>query len=603
MPGDWSGIGQPTGAGPQHGRFGDLKLTPKIAGSILVTLLLTSAGGFFITQRRINQQAEEAFVDKLRKTDGMASEVRTYFSQNVDTYVPHHEFKTLSQVPVVVSWTVARDYAESQGMKFTTPSLAPRNPKNTPDSFEAEALHAFSRDPTLKEYYRRETIAGNPLIRYAQPVRLTEDCLFCHGEPAGSKDPFHYLKEGMKVGDLRGAFVVTAPANALAESSQANSVAIFLINLCTLLAGVGVVFFVVRHFVVTPVVASTSLAKEIAANNLATDDIYVTSGDEVGEAVTALNHMKNNLRGIVENIAAAAERIASAGHELSQTAAEQSAAANAQTDRTAQVATAMQEMTATVAQVSESAQQAAQAADKATETAHSGGKIVEESVANMRTIATTVSGTAAKIHELGKTSTQIGQIVAVIEDIADQTNLLALNAAIEAARAGDQGRGFAVVADEVRKLAERTSRATKEIAARIHSIQAETKTVVQAMESGTRQVEEGVNTTAKTGASLQEIIEMNDRVRDMISQIAVTTAEQSATSTEVSNNIAEIARLVRESSSGAQQSAAACDELSNLALELEKIVHQFTLRSIPRAREVIQGSGEIGRGAGAGSSA
>lgn len=167
--------------------FKNLKLTSKIAGSIALTLSLTAVVGFVITQRRINRQAEDAFVDKLRKTDGMAGTMRTYFSSNVEVYAPHHEFKNLKQVPVVVAWTVARDYAESQGMKFSTPSLHPRNPNNKPDEFESEALHTFERDPELKEYYRRVNLNGSEVMRYAQPVRLTQDCLFCHGDPVGEK--------------------------------------------------------------------------------------------------------------------------------------------------------------------------------------------------------------------------------------------------------------------------------------------------------------------------------------------------------------------------------------------------------------------------------
>jgi methyl-accepting chemotaxis protein len=565
-------------------KLSNLKLTPKIAGSILATLLVTSAVGFFINQRRIHIQSEDSFVDRLRKTDGMASTVRVFFSENVDTYVPKHQFKKTVQIPVVVAWTIARDYAESQGMKFSTPSSAPRNAKNKPDPFEAEALQAFVQNPALQEYYRRDTVDGKAVMRYAQPVRLTTDCLFCHGDPAGAKDPFGYAKEGMKAGDLRGAFVVTAPTDELTKTARANSLALLLVTFSTLLAAVGVVFLVVRRFVVRPVTASTTLAQEIAGNNLSVDDIEIVSGDEVGEAVIALNSMKNNLHDVVENIAATAERIASAGHELASTSTQQSAAADTQTDRTAQVATAMHEMSATVTQVSEAAQQAAQAAVKATETAHSGGQVVETSAANMRSIATSVSTTAAKIRELGARSNQIGEIVAVIEDIADQTNLLALNAAIEAARAGDQGRGFAVVADEVRKLAERTTSATKEIAASIATIQSETKTVVRAMEAGTAQVEEGVKSTERTGESLQEIIRVNDGLRDMINQIAVTTAEQSSTSAEVSKNVGEIAKLAEESSNGAQEAAKACDELSAMALELEKIVSQFTLRNADRSR-------------------
>src|SRR5690349_6409889 len=124
----------------EEGMFRNLKLTPKIAGSIALTLMVTATIGFLITQRRINGQEEQAFVDKLRKTDGMAGHLRVFFSANAEVYAPNHQFKTLKQVPVVVAWSVAREYAESQGMKFSTPALRPRNPKNAPDEFEEQAL-------------------------------------------------------------------------------------------------------------------------------------------------------------------------------------------------------------------------------------------------------------------------------------------------------------------------------------------------------------------------------------------------------------------------------------------------------------------------------
>ncbi len=178
--------------------------------------------------------------------------------------------------------------------------------------------------------------------------------------------------------------------------------------------------------------------QRVAANDLATDDAEITTEDEIGQAGTAFNRMKNSLREMIQSIAGTAQHVASASEELSSSATQQAQSAETQKDQTAQVATAMQEMSSTVLQVSENSNKAAEASRQAAETARRGGAIVEETLSRMRAIADSVSSTAKKMDELGKSSDQIGQIVGVINDIADQTNLLALNAAIEAARAGER---------------------------------------------------------------------------------------------------------------------------------------------------------------------
>jgi methyl-accepting chemotaxis protein len=230
-----------------------------------------------------------------------------------------------------------------------------------------------------------------------------------------------------------------------------------------------------------------------------------------------------------------------------------------------------------VHEVSENSNKAAAASQKAAEMAREGGKVVEETLSRMRTIADSVGDTARKVQELGKRSDEIGRISGVIEDIADQTNLLALNAAIEAARAGEQGRGFAVVADEVRKLAERTGAATKEISAMICTIQSETKTAVAAMETGSKEVEAGVESTRRAGDSLQGIIKMSEQVGDMVTQIATAATQQSATTEQINNNIEQIARIASSTESGVQQTAGALQDLSGLALNLGQLVGQFRL--------------------------
>ena len=325
------------------------------------------------------------------------------------------------------------------------------------------------------------------------------------------------------------------------------------------------------------VAAMVSMIQQIAGNNLGVDDLPVASEDEIGRAIHALNTMKNNLRDMIQSIAQTAEHVASASEQISSSAAQQAQSAETQKDQTTQVATAMQEMSATVQQVSENSNRAAAASHSAAETALRGGRTVDETLGKMRAIATAVSGTAKKVEELGKRSDEIGRIVGVIDDIADQTNLLALNAAIEAARAGEQGRGFAVVADEVRKLAERTTRATKEIAQMIQNIQDETRVAVTAMEAGTQQVEEGVHSTAEAGQSLNQIIELAEQVGEMITHIATAATEQFSASEQVNQSMDQIARLIQESAAGTQEAAKACQHLSGLALDLQKMVNDFRL--------------------------
>ena len=371
-----------------------------------------------------------------------------------------------------------------------------------------------------------------------------------------------------------------------------------------LLIALGIVLVVIVSFLGLLISRSVShgiagiltMIDEVAANNLAVDDMKITSQDELGKAGTALNAMKNNLRTIIQSIAGIAEHVANASEELSSSASLQAQSAETQTVQTTQIATAMQEMSSTVSQVSENSAKASEASRHGAETARRGGDIVADTLKKMRSLSSSVSNTAKKMEELGKSSDQIGRIAGVIDDIADQTNLLALNAAIEAARAGEQGRGFAVVADEVRKLAERTTTATKEIAQMIKTIQDETKAAVIAMEEGTKQVEDGVKSTGQAGDALKEIIHMSEQVGEMITHIATAATEQSSASEEVNTNMDQIAKLVKESAVGAQQSAKACQDLSGLALDMQKMVSNFKLGSDGYGGRKRHKSGKSGMG-------
>jgi methyl-accepting chemotaxis protein len=192
-------------------------------------------------------------------------------------------------------------------------------------------------------------------------------------------------------------------------------------------------------------------------------------------------------------------------------------------------------------------------------------------------IAASVSTSAQSMQQLGKSSEQIGRIVTVIDGIAGQTNLLALNAAIEAARAGEQGRGFAVVAGEVRRLAERTTQATKEIAAMVSSIQAETRKAVGQMESSTSDVSQGVAVTAQANTVLKEVILATEQLGSLITQIASASTEQAQAAESVNRSVETIAKVAAESASGVLDSARACEDLSHLANNMGELVRRFDL--------------------------
>ena len=312
-----------------------------------------------------------------------------------------------------------------------------------------------------------------------------------------------------------------------------------------------------------------------------TDLVPTASDDEFGEIAGSFNIFIEAVRGIMLRLSHHSERLASASEEITATSRLSSAAARSQADQTQQAATAIHEISVTGQNISQHSQEATAASQKASESARAGGRVVEETLATMRSISESTRNAVAQISELGRRSEEIGKIIGVIDDIADQTNLLALNAAIEAARAGEQGRGFAVVADEVRKLAERTTAATKEITVMIQSIQGETRNAVSAMELGSHAVELGVEKTSASGLTLQDLIRKGEEVGEMVSQIAAAATQQSSATGQINASVSQISSSIQQSATAAAETAKACSDLSDLAMELRTMVSNFKLESDP----------------------
>ncbi len=293
-----------------------------------------------------------------------------------------------------------------------------------------------------------------------------------------------------------------------------------------------------------------------------------------------INHLGESLESMILDISEIIKATSISTNEISSSIEEISLGTEEQSQHALEVAGAVEEMTKTILETSRNADSATEASKQYGDVAKDGGKVVNETIDGMNKITAVVKKSANTVHALGVSSKQIGDIIQVINEIADQTNLLALNAAIEAARAGEQGRGFAVVADEVRKLAERTTKATKEIASMIKQIQKDTDDAVLSMEEGNSEVEKGKKLADHAGISLKQIIDGADKVVDIVTQVAAASVEQSSASEQISKSIETISSVSQQSSASLQQIASAAENLSRLTTNLESHISRFKIKGL-----------------------
>jgi methyl-accepting chemotaxis protein len=310
-----------------------------------------------------------------------------------------------------------------------------------------------------------------------------------------------------------------------------------------------------------------------------TVSVHSTSSDNISRLYSGFNNAVENIRSLVTRVTSIVERTTAMTSEIARRADAVASGMKQQAEQTREIAAAMEQMTQTISENTKQSVVAAEEAQKAENDAERGGVVVRAAITSAQRIGAVVARASTTIEQLGRSSENIGEITTIIDEIADQTNLLALNAAIEAARAGDNGRGFAVVADEVRKLAERTQRATKEIAGAIRHIQQYTAEAVKEMTTGQAEVTKGSAAADEARQSLERIIERTQRVSEIIRYVATANEQQTRAAEQIAHSVDEIRMITDTSVQSMEATLWSVTQLEELTGELGKHSHRFHLNN------------------------
>ncbi|MEI7432022.1 MAG: methyl-accepting chemotaxis protein [Betaproteobacteria bacterium] len=332
--------------------------------------------------------------------------------------------------------------------------------------------------------------------------------------------------------------------------------------------------FYLNRIVISPLKGLVLTSRRIAEGDL-TVQLDVGRKDEVGKVMSAMHQMVGKLSNIIGQVRTAADTISTASEHLSTTTSEISRATEQQAQSTASSASALEEVTVSINEVSTLAKATEESSKLTAGLSAESVAAIHLAVDRIESMSQSIAAASDQVGGLVKRSEEVGGIAGVIREIADQTNLLALNAAIEAARAGEQGRGFAVVADEVRKLAERTTRATQEIAEVIGQIQKETQQTVVSMHAATPMIKDGLQIVSEVSDMLDRITEEASESQKRAVEVSNATQEQAVAANDIARSVEQVAQMTEETNVTMHGNAESATQLQDMAQKLRDQVAYF----------------------------
>ncbi|MCV2883722.1 methyl-accepting chemotaxis protein [Aestuariibacter sp. AA17] len=356
----------------------------------------------------------------------------------------------------------------------------------------------------------------------------------------------------------------------------------------TLISNLVIIILIAAIFIAVVAVLSKQIVDPIRRVSKAIYDISQRGGDltarlpisgqqEIGELAENVNLFIAKLQRICLEIRDASRQIDDATNTVNQLMGDAAQKTSQQQQGTEMVATAVNEMGATVQEIAKNASDAAALSQEAESESATGLKVVNSTVKDIGHLKSAMDSSVESVETLASEIQSISSVLDVIKGISEQTNLLALNAAIEAARAGEMGRGFAVVADEVRTLAQRTAQSTEEINEMISKLDNSAKTTVNAIQSGSALTASSVSNAEITGQTISKMAEKISYISNTNISVAAATEEQSTVTEEINKNITEISDFAHSTSHNIKQCEALCDDLKLHVNTLSKTLQQFTL--------------------------